>query len=497
MSEDKVSSKISILFKNWISMTGAMLGGVAFAIGAVLLVVDMLDENQHPYLGLLVYGIVPMLISGSLFLVVAGMARTFWIRRRKGYEVPQLPFDLRDRVTLRRLFFVALVLAIFALVSVVATYRTYHFTESVEFCGKTCHKVMQPEFVTFQNSPHSRMICTACHIGPGAEWYVRAKLSGLYQVYSTIFNKYRRPIESPVLNLRPAKETCLTCHWPQKFFGAVLKSWTTYLPDEKNSPWTIKMLLNIGGGDPAHGPIHGIHWHMEGVNTVEYIASDRKRSVIPWIRVTDQKGNITVYQTKNQDQHLSAEQIQTMPRRGMDCLDCHNRPSHRLLSPYQALDMALSEGKIDRSIPGIKQTAAKLLVGKYDTEAQAQAAIDAGLREKYPQHPKLGETIAEVKAIYGRNFFPDMKARWDEYPNLLGHKIVAGCFRCHDGQHVSEAGATIRKDCNMCHTILAQGPGLEADLQGMTVNGVEFKHPEDVEDAWKTERCDTCHTGAP
>lgn len=497
MREQEAKTTMSGLLKNWISIAGMFLGTVAFIFGTALLVVDILNEHSNPYLGLVVYGIIPMLICGSVLLTAIGMVRTFQRRRKTGIEVPLFTWDPRDGLPLKKLFVAAILLGIFALVSLVASYQMYHFTESVEFCGKTCHKVMSPEYTTFQNSPHSRMLCTSCHIGPGAEWYVRAKVSGLYQVYSVIANKYHRPIESPVVNLRPAKETCLACHWPQKFFGAVMKSWTTYLPDEKNSPWTIKMLLNIGGGDPAHGAIHGIHWHMEGINTVEYIASDRKRSIIPWIRVTDQHGKITIYQTKSETDRLSPEQVTTLPTRRMDCLDCHNRPSHRLLSPYQALDMAMSDGKIDKSIPGVKKVAATLLAAKYDTAVQADAAIAAGLKEKYPQHPKLDETIKEVQAIYGRNFFPEMKARWDEYPNLTGHKITAGCFRCHDGQHFNEAGTVIRKDCNLCHTILAQGPGSEVDLKGLVVNGMEFKHPEDIEDAWKTDRCDSCHTGAP
>ena len=495
---EQTLKKKSLLW-NWISLAGILLGCFAFITGTILLVLDIQQEQPHPYFGILVYGIVPLLITGSLCLVVAGMAWTAWRRKRLGAEIPLPTLDLRDRATWTKLFVFSGVFVIFVAVSVVATYRTYHFTESVEFCGKVCHKVMKPEFTTFQNSPHSKTTCTTCHIGPGAEWYVRAKLSGLYQVYAVLLNKYHRPIETPVVNLRPAKETCLTCHWPQKFFGAVLKTWTTYLPDEKNSPWTIKMLLNIGGGDPAHGMIHGIHWHMEGVNTVEYIASDRKRSVIPWVRVTDQKGNTTIYETKDPKEHLAPGQAETLPKRRMDCLDCHNRPSHRYLSPYQALDISLFEGTLDRTIPNIKLTAAKLLVGKYDTEAQASDAIARGLREKYPQHPKLDETIKEVQAIYSRNFFPEMKARWDEYPNLTGHKITGGCFRCHDGQHKSQSGATIRKDCTMCHTILAQGPGTESDLQSglAPAKGLEFKHPEDIDDAWKTDRCDTCHTGAP
>jgi hypothetical protein len=495
MSRMEGGKGASSLLKNWLSMAGVFLGSVAFVTGAVLLVVDMQQERPHPYFGLLVDGIVPVLIAGSLFLVAAGVVWTVWRRRRLGAEIPLPTIDLRNRVTLTRLFILWWALVVFVAVSALATYRTYHFTESTEFCGKVCHTVMKPEFSTFQNSPHSRVTCSTCHIGQGAEWYVRAKLSGLYQVYAVLLNKYHRPIETPVVNLRPAKETCLTCHWPQKFFGAVLKTWTTYLPDDKNSPWSIKMLLNIGGGDPAHGMIHGIHWHMEGVNTVEYIASDRKRSVIPWVRVTDQKGNVTVYETTNKGERLAPAQAAALPSRKMDCLDCHNRPTHRFLSPYQALDIALFEGTLDRSLPSIKRTAAKLLAGKYDTEAQAQDTIANGLREKYPQHPKLEETIREVQRIYSRNFFPEMHVRWNEYPNLTGHKITAGCFRCHDGQHVSASGATIRKDCNLCHTLLAQGPG--AELEGMAPGGLEFKHPEDIEDAWKTDRCDTCHTGAP
>lgn len=495
MSPTESGKSASSLLKNWLSLAGIFLGGFTFITGAILLVLEIQQKQPHPYFGLLVYGIVPFLLIGSLFLVVAGMAWTAWRRKKLGREIPLPMIDLRNRGTLTRLFVLGIFFVIFVAVSAVATYRTYHFTESTEFCGKVCHTVMKPEFTTFQNSPHSRMTCATCHIGEGAEWYVKSKLSGLYQVYSTLLNKYHRPIETPVTNLRPARETCLSCHWPQKFFGAVLKTWTTYLPDAKNSPWSIKMLLNIGGGDPAHGMIHGIHWHMEGVNTVEYIASDRKRSIIPWVRVTDQKGNVTVYETKKKNERLKPEQVTALARRQMDCLDCHNRPTHRYLSPYEALDIALFEGTLDRSIPSIKQTAAKLLTAKYGTEAQAHAAISEGLRGKYPGHPKLEETIQRIQRIYSRNFFPEMNVRWTEYPNLTGHKITAGCFRCHDGEHVSSSGAIIRKDCNLCHTILAQGPGVE--ITGMSPTSLEFKHPEDIDDAWKTDRCDTCHTGAP
>jgi len=255
------------------------------------------------------------------------------------------------------------------------------------------------------------------------------------------------------------------------------------------------MLLNIGGGNPSHGPIQGIHWHMDGVNTVEYIATDRKRLEIPWVRVTDQSGKVTVYHTEDTKSRLTDEQVATLPKRRMDCIDCHNRASHQYRAPNAALDMSMAAGRIDSSIPSIKSEAGMLLAGAYQTEAEALAAIDNGLRAKHPDDPRIDATIREVQAIYRGNFFPDMKVRWDEYPDHVGHKITPGCFRCHDDKHISASGQRLSKDCQVCHTILAQGPG--RDLPEFTSSGLEFEHPEDIGEDWKTERCDTCHTGSP
>ena len=258
---------------------------------------------------------------------------------------------------------------------------------------------------------------------------------------------------------------------------------------------SIKMLLKTGGGDPRHGPVQGFHWHMEGVNDVDYITTDDRRLEIPWVRMTDQNGKVTVFQTTDEDKRLTKEQIASMSKRRMDCMDCHNRPTHTFLSPNEALDMAMLSGKIDPAIPEIKSTAGSLLEGKYETEGEALAAIDGSLRKKCEGAPNLDSAIEEVQRIYQRNFFPEMKVRWDAYPDHSGHKITPGCFRCHDGQHVSESGEVIRRDCEICHVIIAQGPGTEPD--GFTPHGLEFEHPEDIDDEWKTERCDTCHTGAP
>jgi len=480
---------------NWISLAGVAIALAAFLIGCVFMVVDMLQERSQAYVGIFAYLLVPGFLVLGAGMTVVGMLRQKRLMKRRGSPVAMPVIDLGHRGTLARILGVLILLLIFAFVSAVASYHAYHFTESVEFCGTVCHTVMKPEHTAHMNSPHGRVTCTECHIGSGAQWFVKSKLTGLYQVYAVLFNKYDRPIKAPVHSLRPAKDTCEACHWPQKFFGAVLRTWTYFLPDEANSPWTVKMLVNIGGGSPEHGRVNGVHWHMNEVNTIEYIATDEKRLVIPWMRVTNQDGDVTVYKTEDEDIALTEGEITTLPKRTMDCIDCHNRPTHQYKSPNESLDMALLAGTLDASMPELKYAAGELLADTYETEAEALEAIETGLRKRYASHAGLEQAIQTLTAIYQRNFFPEMKVRWEEYPNHIGHKITPGCFRCHDGKHVSETGERISRDCTVCHTILAQGPGTE--LNEMASAGLAFQHPEDIDGEWKTERCDTCHTGSP
>jgi hypothetical protein len=490
----KHKSQFSILMRNWISTVGLFLATCTFVTGTFLVIVDSHRHFSNPYIGILIYMVVPALLAGSLFLVVVGMLRSRRIMKRTG-SIPPLPvIDLGNRATMRKMLLLWAVLSIFLLVSAVATYRTYHFTESVEFCGEVCHEVMQPEYTAFKNSPHANVTCAKCHIGPGADWFVKAKLSGLYQVYSVLFDKYHRPIETPVHNLRPAKQTCQTCHWPQKFFGAVLQTWNYSLADEENSPWNLKMLMHIGGGNPEHGKLNGIHWHMEGVNSIDYVATDEKRLVIPWVRTVDQDGHETIYRTEEESEAITDAEAASHPKRRMDCIDCHNRPTHQFKSPNECLDLAIFDGSIARSMPEIKYKAGELLAGDYETTDEALVAIEQGLRDDYGDHAGLEAAIQSVKTIYSNNMFPEMKVRWDQYPDHIGHKITPGCFRCHDGKHVSDSGKRIRKDCTICHTILSQGPQSGATL---AADGLEFQHPEDIDGEWKEERCDTCHTGSP
>lgn len=490
------------LVHNWISLVGMIVAGSSFFAVACLVALDLFRGFGNPYVGILTYLVAPAFLVTGLLLIAAGAFRER--RRRRTAEPGAVPIypriDLNDPRQRRTFTAVVVVTVVFLASTAIGSYRTYQFTESVAFCGRTCHAIMTPEYTAYQQSPHARVACAQCHIGPGAGWYVKSKLSGAYQVYATLMRRYPRPIPAPVANLRPARETCEQCHSPQQFLGEVKRTYTHYLPDETNSPWTIQMLFKIGGGDPGFGRVGGIHYHMTVANKIEYIATDHERQVIPWVRVTDLAGRVTVYQDNAAP--LKPAAIAASLPRVMDCIDCHNRPTHVFRSPVDAVDLALSTGRIDRALPYVKQQAVLALVKPYATREDARRGIAASLAAFYgARHDSLARSapaslaraVSETQRIYAQDFFPDMKVTWRVYPDNLGHWNFAGCNRCHDGNHASADGRTISSACTTCHTIVAQGPAgkVETDLAGLV-----FKHPADVGDAWRTMKCSSCHAGA-
>src|SRR3989338_5840092 len=232
---DASTPKSPSLLRNPLSLFGLAVTVTATAFGLPMMFLDMFSRRTHPYVAVLIYLVLPFVASGGVALILVGI---LWERRRRrrhpGQPTPPLPRIDLNQPTHQALVVVALtaIMVVVVLLSVTG-YRAYHFTESVKFCGLVCHKVMKPEYTAYQHSPHARVACTACHVGPGADWYVRSKLSGLYQVYATATNRYPRPIPTPVENLRPAQETCEQCHWPAKFFGAQQKTFNHYLADEQ------------------------------------------------------------------------------------------------------------------------------------------------------------------------------------------------------------------------------------------------------------------------
>ncbi len=475
------------LFRNWISFVGAVVALGALFSFLLLFISDAITKFSNPYVSILTYIVVPVfLISGILLAFVgAGMERR---RRAHGGQPTSLKVDLNQPHD-RRVFFTFVSGAIvFLLLSAIGCYNAFNFTESVTFCGEVCHKVMEPERVAHEHGPHARVSCVECHVGTGVSWFVKSKISGSYQLYAVAFNKYPRPIPTPIKNLRPARETCEECHWPQSFVGNMDRTFNYFQSDVSNSPYSIRLLLKIGGSDPRQGPVGGIHWHNLPGNKVEYVATDEARQTIPWVRVTDAQGKVTVFKTARFTNDVSKMEIRTM-----DCMDCHNRPAHNYLSPEQAVNRAMALNQIDPSIPWIKTNAMFVLTRKYETETEATNRIAAMLTERYPGDHRVQAAIPVVQQIYSWNFFPFMKSSWASYPNNVGHMIWPGCFRCHDGNHKTEDRKTTIKanDCNTCHTILAQGAGDE--LNKLSPGGQKFEHPGGDYDG----SCTDCHNGGP
>ncbi len=206
---------------------------------------------------------------------------------------------------------------ILVLLSAVGSYEAYHYTESVEFCGKVCHKVMKPEYVTYLNSSHARVACVECHVGQGADWYVKSKLSGLYQVYAVLAHKYPKPIPTPISSLRPAKETCEECHWPQKFYTPRLNFEKHFLSDSLNTEWNIQLRMKTNSPHGATNLAEGIHWHINPNIKIEYIASDETRENIPWVRYINFENNDTILYQDSMGP-LEPEEIQSASPRVMD-----------------------------------------------------------------------------------------------------------------------------------------------------------------------------------
>lgn len=489
--------------QNWISISGAMIALISLFMIVFLFIISAVFLQGSSYLGLVIYILLPVVLIIGLILIPIGMILT--TRKQKGVEKkkgewPHL--DLND-IRHRNAFLIfSIGTIIFLFMSAVGSYEAFHFTESVQFCGTICHEVMAPEYTAYKNSAHAKVACVDCHVGPGADWFVRSKLSGLYQVYAVATNIFPRPIPTPIENLRPARETCEQCHWPQKFYAQKLRLERHYLNDEENTQWDIRLIMKIGADHAALGLQEGIHWHINPNVKVEYIATDKHREEIPWVRLINlQTNDTTIYQDEDNipdDKIIKKAEIRTM-----DCIDCHTRPSHNYSPPAFFVNEAITAGNIPKSLPEIKSLAMEICEEEYSSLDSAKMEIKNRILEFYESdYPELSENNKELidQAIIGlqnafaMNIFPEMKTRWSAYPNHIGHLEFNGCFRCHNDRHSSDDGDLISKDCNLCHEINAQGNPNNMEM-AVVGEALEFKHPVDIDEEWKELMCTDCHTG--
>lgn len=497
-----MNKKLPSTYYNWLSLTGTGVALVGLSIFLFLYVYDLASPHTSPYFGIINYIILPVGVILGLILIPIGMIRER--KRRADGKEPALPtkfsIDFSNTRHRNAFFGFLIVTAIFLIGTAIGSYQAYHYTETVEFCGQVCHTIMEPEYTAYTQSPHARVTCTECHVGEGASWYVKSKLSGAYQVYAALANVYPRPIPTPVENLRPAQETCEQCHWPDKFYGRREKEIHRFVANEENTMWTYDMLINIGGRKYSASEHSGIHWHI--ANEVEYIARDSARQDIPWVQVTYEDGSTETFES--QWEPASDSLIQEAEGRVMDCIDCHNRPTHIYRSPNKLVDEALYTGEISPRLPYIKREAVYALRQDYSVKDSALSKIEHQLRnfyrENYPGvtdtlRAELNQAITTVKEHYRNNFFPYMKVRWDTHYNNVGHSEDLGCYRCHNGSMVNDAGEAITHDCNACHTILEQGPEGDMVFANNDEQGLEFNHPVNIGGAWQSMACSECHNG--
>jgi len=452
---------VSLLGSNWLSLLGASLTTVSAIMIIAFLLLGILGVTDSPYIGIMAFLVMPAVFLLGLHLIPLGI----YLRKKRAiaepFESDKIKYPTIDFNTprVRHLaFFVTILTVVNVLLILLVTYEGVVFMESTEFCGTVCHTVMIPEYTTYIASPHARVKCVECHIGSGAPWFVRSKLSGVGQVFAVTFNTYERPIPTPVENLRPSRETCEECHWPAKSAGDRIRIIQKFAEDEANTPMKTVLLMRVGGtqGDIKHG-IHG--WHMDPSRETVYVATDRKREKIPWMRVTEAGKSAVEFATSEASSGRPEGELRTM-----DCIDCHNRPTHIYMMPDQAVDQALAHGRINRGIPFIRKVGVEVLT-KVGARPDARQQIAREIMTYYEanhadfaraERGSLNQAIDELRRIHGQNVFPEMKINWGTYSNNLGHERFPGCFRCHDGEHVSKDGSAVEQDCEICHKILAQ-----------------------------------------
>jgi hypothetical protein len=461
-----VEGRLPFFYANWITTLGSVLSLVAVVLLLFALCMNIynlvLERDTNPYVDMVTFMMLPMLLILGVALILFGG----WVQRRRKRRglTGTIAIEVGGPEFLRKAALVGL-LAVVGLIGLASfSYEAYHYTDSSEFCMKVCHVVMEPEGAAYERSPHANVACVRCHIGPGADWFVKAKLSGLRQVAAVVRGSYQRPIPAPVSELRPARDTCEACHRPEQFLGSKLVVKEHVESDVDNTPSVTSLVIKVGGHPQPGVRATGVHWHVDPGNEVRYRALDEKRQDIVEVIQHTPEGEIRYLDQDSDPGDTSGEW------RVMDCIDCHNRPTHIFETPAGALDRAFTDALLPRSVPWLRKETERALYAVEpgdDTAGAVSAFLEAAYADKHPEDLEalravLPAVAAELTAILERNVFPDMAVTWGSYPTNLGHMDIAGefseggCFRCHDDMHVSEAGGAIPQDCDACHTLLTE-----------------------------------------
>ncbi len=463
----RIKPFLDVLSTSKLALFGAVLVTTAVGADAMLIVGELLIFESNPYIGIVAYVLFPGMAATGLVLIPIGMLLV--MRKSHRDPVGKLIRRVRRKHVFQLIFSLTLInLIIFAFVG----YRSIHFMESATFCGLTCHQVMSPEYTVYQRSHHAEIACVECHVGPGVGWLIKSKLDGTRQLAGVILDNYSRPIETPIHNMRPAEHICGECHSKESYQGNRVKVIQRYEPDENNTRTFSVINLRLGdisNTDEAAGEeMRGIHWHASEDHEIRFWSLDRRREQVVRVELTDEHGQKRVW-TRPDAEHLPADeghQDDHQNMRVMDCVDCHNRPTHVFLAPDKALDDLLADGTIDPSIPWIRSIAYELITQTYESDEQAMegiAQLPTLYRERFADASvlyaeQLARAVPVLQDLHKTYVYPEMRIQWNTYPSLIGHPTAhtSACFRCHDGVLVDAEGIGITNDCTSCHFVLAE-----------------------------------------
>ena len=436
-----------------LAIAGALIATVSAVAFIALLIAALVGLLNNPYAGLVVFVVIPAFFVLGLLLIPLGM----WLQRRKlrshpdaAVDWPVLDFRIA-RVRKATLAITALT-AVNVVILLLAGYGGLHYMETPTFCGQACHTPMHPQFTAWQAAAHGRVPCVSCHIGEGASGFVHAKLSGVRQLMHVATNSFPRPVP-PGTGMPPGAQaqTCGTCHQPGRTAGDQIRVMREYADDEANTETMTVLQMYMGPGSSSG---RSIHWHANPNLRVEYVSADARNETIPYVKVTDAKGQVKEFRTEGTtDQTIAAG-----PLKRMDCIDCHNTVGHPIApTPERAVDQAVADGLVSRQLPYVRREGVKLVSATYSSHDEAAQAIDRGLRAFYDSQGAKADQQAVARSstalqeLYKRNVFPVMKVTWGSYPTNRGHNTSTGCFRCHDESHIAKDGSAISADCEYCH----------------------------------------------
>jgi nitrate reductase cytochrome c-type subunit len=335
----------------------------------------------------------------------------------------------------------------------------WEYSNSDAFCAAMCHSVHPEEIASHETAAHARVRCVECHMGRNSTLKLIAMKPTHFKELWGMIVGYERPLHAS--GMRPAREACEACHFPQAEHHDSIAFNKRYATDPKSTEIEYRLTLHTSATAvrPEPWKISGIHWHID--NDVQYRSTDVQGRVIPWVEVTKPDGTKVTY--VDAESKVSKEDLAKIEPRRMECFNCHNAVGHPFPNPADRVDDAIASGKIDRELPSVKARAVAMITAPGDLSGpldQRSAAIDKLIAEnaaKSPVPEKLKDKEARfqkvMKDILLTSTFEEKGLTWKSFPNHAQHKDFPGCFRCHDGKHVNDKGEAIRLQCTLCHNL--------------------------------------------